>query len=112
MAYHFLGGLLAHAPALTALCAPTVNSYKRLVVGRSLSGATWAPAYITYGDNNRSAMVRIPTGGSSCACPTAPATRTSPPPPSSRPAWTASSASSIRAQPHNDEPLRAGAPPS
>lgn len=62
LAYHFLGGLLAHAPALTAVCAPTINSYKRLVVGRALSGATWAPAYITYGDNNRSSMVRIPGG--------------------------------------------------
>jgi glutamine synthetase len=62
LAYHFLGGLLAHAPALAALCAPTVNSYKRLVVGRSLTGSTWAPAYISYGDNNRSAMVRIPKG--------------------------------------------------
>jgi glutamine synthetase len=62
MAYHFLGGLLAHAPALAALCAPTVNSYKRLVVGRSLTGATWAPAYISYGDNNRSSMVRVPKG--------------------------------------------------
>jgi glutamine synthetase len=62
LAYHFLGGLLAHAPALTALACPTVNSYKRLVVGRSLTGATWAPAYISYGDNNRSTMVRIPKG--------------------------------------------------
>ncbi len=62
LAYHFLGGLLTHAPALAALCAPTVNSYKRLVVGRSLTGATWAPAYISYGDNNRSTMVRIPKG--------------------------------------------------
>lgn len=62
LAYHFLGGLLAHAPALAALCAPTVNSYKRLVVGRSLTGATWAPAYISYGDNNRSSMVRVPKG--------------------------------------------------
>ena len=62
LAYHFLGGLLAHAPALTAVCAPTVNSYKRLVVGRSLSGATWAPAYISYGDNNRSSLVRVPGG--------------------------------------------------
>jgi len=62
MAYQFMAGLLAHAPALTALCAPTVNSYKRLVVGRSLTGATWAPAYISYGDNNRSTMVRIPKG--------------------------------------------------
>jgi glutamine synthetase len=62
LAYHFLGGLLAHAPALTALAAPTVNSYKRLVVGQSLTGATWAPAYISYGNNNRSTMVRIPYG--------------------------------------------------
>ena len=44
------------------MCAPTVNSYKRLVVGRALSGATWAPAYIAYGDNNRTACVRIPGG--------------------------------------------------
>jgi len=62
LAYHFLGGLLKHAPALTALVAPSVNSYKRLVVGRSLSGSTWAPAYISYGDNNRSSMVRVPFG--------------------------------------------------
>ncbi len=62
LGYHFLGGLLGHAPALAAICAPTVNSYKRLVVGRSLSGATWAPAYIAYGDNNRTACVRIPFG--------------------------------------------------
>lgn len=62
MAYQFLAGILKHAAALAAICAPTVNSYKRLVVGRSLTGATWAPAYISYGDNNRSSMVRIPGG--------------------------------------------------
>ena len=62
MAYHFLGGVLAHAKALTAIVAPTINSYKRLVVGRALSGATWAPAYITYGNNNRTACVRVPYG--------------------------------------------------
>jgi glutamine synthetase len=62
MGYHFLGGLLAHARGLTALCAPSVNSYKRLVVGRALSGATWAPAYIAYGNNNRTCTVRIPYG--------------------------------------------------
>jgi glutamine synthetase len=62
LGYWFLGGLLAHARALAAICAPTVNSYKRLVVGRSLSGATWAPAYIAYGNNNRTACVRIPFG--------------------------------------------------
>jgi glutamine synthetase len=62
LAYSFLGGIIAHAPALTALAAPSVNSYKRLVVGRSLSGATWAPAHISYGPDNRSAMVRVPPG--------------------------------------------------
>ncbi|KAA3451425.1 type III glutamate--ammonia ligase [Mesorhizobium sp. SARCC-RB16n] len=62
LAYHFLGGVLAHAKGLTALLAPTVNSYKRLVVGGTVSGTTWAPACIAYGDNNRTAMVRIPYG--------------------------------------------------
>lgn len=62
MAYQFLAGVLAHASAFCAIAAPTVNSYKRLVVGRSLSGATWAPAYIAYGDNNRTACVRVPYG--------------------------------------------------
>jgi glutamine synthetase len=62
LAYHFLGGVLHHARGLCAIAAPTVNSYKRLVVGRALSGATWAPAYIAYGDNNRTACVRIPYG--------------------------------------------------
>ncbi|MGB0204307.1 MAG: type III glutamate--ammonia ligase [Neptuniibacter sp.] len=62
MAYHFTAGLLHHAKALCAIAAPTVNSYKRLVVGGTASGATWAPAYIAYGDNNRSAMVRVPYG--------------------------------------------------
>ncbi len=62
LAYQFLGGVLKHAAALSAICAPTVNSYKRLVVGRSLTGATWAPAYISYGNNNRSTLVRIPGG--------------------------------------------------
>jgi len=62
MAYHFIAGLLHHAKALCAFSAPTVNSYKRLVVTGSASGATWAPSLIAYGDNNRSALVRIPYG--------------------------------------------------
>lgn len=61
-AYHFLAGLLEHARALTAVLAPSINSYKRLVVGRALSGSTWAPAYVSYGDNNRTCMARIPYG--------------------------------------------------
>lgn len=62
LAYQFMAGILRHAPALTALLAPTVNSYKRLVVGNTLSGSTWAPVFVTYGDNNRTAMVRVPYG--------------------------------------------------
>ncbi|MGD9601062.1 MAG: type III glutamate--ammonia ligase [Gammaproteobacteria bacterium] len=69
LGYHFLGGLLRHARGLCALLAPSVNSYKRLVVGESLSGATWAPAYITFGDNNRTSMVRIPYGRLECRLP-------------------------------------------
>lgn len=62
LAYHFTAGILTHARALTALLAPSVNSYKRLVVGRTASGTTWAPVFVAYGDNNRTAMVRIPYG--------------------------------------------------
>jgi glutamine synthetase type III len=62
-AYHFLGGLLHHAPALSAITNPTVNSYKRLNAPRTASGATWSPNAITYGGNNRTHMVRIPGPG-------------------------------------------------
>ena len=62
LAYQFLAGVMEHAPAITAIAAPTVNSYKRLRVGYSQTGATWAPSYISYGDNNRSTMVRVPYG--------------------------------------------------
>jgi len=57
-ALHFIAGVLHHSAALCALAAPTVNSYKRLVVGESLSGTTWAPAYVAHGPNNRTALVR------------------------------------------------------
>ncbi len=63
LAYNFIGGLKAHAKAYIAVTAPTVNSYKRLVVGAPTSGATWAPAYISYGYNNRTQMLRIPEAG-------------------------------------------------
>ena len=62
LAYHFLGGLKQHARAYIALTAPTVNSYKRLVVG-SRSGSAWAPVHISYGSNNRTQMLRIPAPG-------------------------------------------------
>jgi glutamine synthetase len=61
--YHFIGGLKKHAKAYIALTAPTVGSYKRLVIGAPTSGATWAPAYVTYGWNNRTMMLRIPDHG-------------------------------------------------
>ena len=67
LAYQFLGGVLAHARALCALTSPTVNCYKRLQIGQGLysarSGYTWTPAYITYGDNNRTQMIRTPDAG-------------------------------------------------
>ena len=63
MAYHFMGGILDHARGLSAVAAPLVNSYKRLVRGAPRSGATWAPVYVTYGGSNRTQMVRIPGAG-------------------------------------------------
>lgn len=54
----FIAGVMAHSAALTALVAPTVNSYKRLRVGESLSGTSWAPAYVAQGPNNRTAALR------------------------------------------------------
>jgi glutamine synthetase len=63
LAYHFLGGLLHAAPALTAVLNPTVNSYKRINAPVTLSGATWAPNTVTYAGNNRTHMVRIPEPG-------------------------------------------------
>ncbi len=51
--YHFIGGLLAHLPALTALTCGSVNSYRRL------APQTWAGAYTVYGMDNREAAIRI-----------------------------------------------------
>ncbi|EOS7840549.1 type I glutamate--ammonia ligase [Enterococcus hirae] len=53
-AYHFLGGLLKHARAYTAVCNPTVNSYKRLVPGYE------SPVYVAWSGRNRSPLVRVP----------------------------------------------------
>jgi glutamine synthetase len=62
-AYHFIAGLKEHARAYSAVTAPTVNSYKRLKVGTTTSGATWSPVWISYGYNNRTQMLRIPGPG-------------------------------------------------
>jgi glutamine synthetase len=62
LAYNFIGGLKTHAKAYIAITAPTVGSYKRLVVG-TRSGSSWAPVYVSYGYNNRTQMLRIPAAG-------------------------------------------------
>ena len=55
-ALYVVGGLLAHAPAVTAVCNPTVNSYKRLV-------AAWdAPIYTVWSERSANALVRVPPG--------------------------------------------------
>jgi glutamine synthetase len=51
---HFIAGILKHAPAITAITGPTVNSYKRLVPGYE------APVYIAWSYRNRSPLIRIP----------------------------------------------------
>ncbi|MSO94595.1 MAG: type III glutamate--ammonia ligase [Thermoleophilia bacterium] len=62
LAYNFVGGLKAHARAYSAVTAPTVNSYKRLKIGSTTSGATWSPVWISHGYNNRTQMLRINPG--------------------------------------------------
>lgn len=53
-AYHFLAGIMKHAQAATAVCNPTVNSYKRLVPGYE------APVYVAWSGRNRSPLIRVP----------------------------------------------------
>lgn len=68
LAYHFIAGVLRHAKAISAVVAPTVNSYKRLVCQGSMSGSTWAPVFCCYGNNNRTNMLRIPSAGGRVEC--------------------------------------------
>ena len=62
MGLNAIAGLLAHAPALTAIHAPTINSYKRLTASGSRSGTTWAPVEIGWGTNNRTMPARVVAG--------------------------------------------------
>ncbi len=60
-AYQFMGGVLDHAPAITAVANPTINSYKRLVPGYE------APVYVAWSDVNRSALIRVPDAAGTSA---------------------------------------------
>jgi len=64
--YHFIGGILKHGRALCAAFAPTVNSYKRLVRQGAGGNFSWAPVFNSYGSNNRTNSVRVPSGGGRC----------------------------------------------
>ena len=61
LARYYVGGLLEHAPALMAFCAPTTNSYRRLVPGYE------APVNLVYSARNRSACIRVPVYHQSAA---------------------------------------------
>ena len=98
MALWYIGGLLKHINALLAICAPTTNSYRRLVPGYE------APVVVAYSARNRSAACRIPMysahprpSASSSAVLTRPPTPTSPSLPASWQVWTASRTRSIPA---------------
>lgn len=54
LAKHFIAGQLKHVKAMNAILNPLVNSYKRLVAGYE------APVYISWGQTNRSALIRVP----------------------------------------------------
>lgn len=63
-AVYYIGGLLKHIRALTAVASPMINCYRRIQSGEfvysSTSGYTWTPSYASYGDNNRTQLYRCP----------------------------------------------------
>ncbi len=64
LAYHFIGGIMKHKDAMCAVTSPTVNCYRRIQSGEAVysSGSqyTWTPAWNSFGDNNRTQMLRSP----------------------------------------------------
>jgi glutamine synthetase len=60
LAKSFTAGILQHGRAMAAITNPTVNSYKRLVSSLDGGGVSWAPIWVSTGDNNRSCMMRFP----------------------------------------------------
>lgn len=53
-AYYFIGGIMKHIKAITALTNPLINSYKRLIPGFE------APVYVAWSQTNRSPLIRVP----------------------------------------------------
>ena len=62
MAQHFTAGVLAHSAALSAIAAPTVNSYKRRVQDPSAADSGWAATCVAQGPANRTALIRTLRG--------------------------------------------------
>ncbi len=60
LAYHFAAGQLKHAGAITAVTSPTYNSYQGFIAQGAMADVSWAPILVAYGNNNRSAMLRVP----------------------------------------------------
>lgn len=64
-ALHYIGGLLKHVRAITAVASPQINCYRRIQSGEfvysSDSGYTWTPSFASYGDNNRTQLYRCPS---------------------------------------------------
>lgn len=104
--YGFIAGLLAHALAMQAIIAPTVNSYKRTGATSTASGATWAPRAATYGGNDRTHLVRVPDGNRvNCGPVTVPRVRTWPPRSRSVPGSTGSAGTSTRVRRGSGVPM-------
>ncbi len=65
IAIHYIGGLLKHIRAITAVSSPNINCYRRIQSGEfvysSASGYTWTPSMASYGDNNRTQLFRCPS---------------------------------------------------